>query len=546
MLKALERKHEDFKQIRKLGQGTFGTVSLYHDAMTGKNVAIKWLVEENSSLKELDMMIQYTYPSVIQILGVILPRDSDGQGHIGIVMPYMPRSLHDVVSARFRDEEVPGWTNTKKMIVLLGVAAALMHVHAKQGAHRDIKPANVLLNDDFEPFLADFGLATLDIQRTITTCAGTPIFMAPEMIEGEGRSEKVDIYSFGVLAYMVICEKDVWRGKKSFFVYNEVTNGGRPPIPSNISPAAKHLITQCWDHLPGNRPSARAIVDFLMKEKVLDNVASYEFVPYILKTVGQDLPPETLTISTQRSRKPNQLTEFDMRNQAMCGDVNMQVALGIRYLKGDGVEVNMNEGRKFLRMALNFNAQAGLELGKTYLDSDPKEAAVCLQKAADLGSQEAKALLERLKAKGVTSEARSTVTRSDPGLCDPHEAFKNAREVFNPNRDCPDNKHARAVFEIALNSGITDARYYLGLACEKGLGGPKDVDRAMQLYSQGDADGCLMCTTRLGDVYLEGVLFKKDFAKATQYYQKAARQNYKPAMTKLGQLRALAAVARFG
>ena len=82
---------------------------------------------------------------------------------------------------------------------------AVNHCHASGVVHRDIKPENIMYGSDGEIKLIDFGLSKMGkIHEHLKTIAGTPYYMAPEVLEGSYDS-KCDIWSLGVLMYVLLC-----------------------------------------------------------------------------------------------------------------------------------------------------------------------------------------------------------------------------------------------------------------------------------------------------------------------------------------------------
>jgi len=82
---------------------------------------------------------------------------------------------------------------------------AINHCHANGVVHRDIKPENIMIGADNEIKLIDFGLSKIDKSKNqhLTTIAGTPYYMAPEVLEGD-YNNKCDIWSLGVLMYVLL------------------------------------------------------------------------------------------------------------------------------------------------------------------------------------------------------------------------------------------------------------------------------------------------------------------------------------------------------
>jgi calcium-dependent protein kinase len=84
-----------------------------------------------------------------------------------------------------------------------GILQAINHCHANKVVHRDIKPENIMVNDEDETKLIDFGLSKTQTKGAMTTVAGTPFYMAPEVLN-ESYSAKADIWSLGVLLYTMV------------------------------------------------------------------------------------------------------------------------------------------------------------------------------------------------------------------------------------------------------------------------------------------------------------------------------------------------------
>lgn len=96
------------------------------------------------------------------------------------------------------------------MIILIGIALGMDHLHNHAIIHRDLKFHNVLLNDDLTPKICDFGESksfSNELDNGQCEIVGTPFFMAPEIINGNHYSYPVDVYSFGILVHEILTGK---------------------------------------------------------------------------------------------------------------------------------------------------------------------------------------------------------------------------------------------------------------------------------------------------------------------------------------------------
>ncbi|GMY24531.1 cysteine-rich receptor-like protein kinase 2 [Fagus crenata] len=216
--KDLKSATKNFSEEKKLGEGGFGDV--YKGTLkNGKIVAVKKLAIGQSSRAKTD------FESEVKLIGNVHHRNlirllgccSKGPERL-LVYEYMANSSLD----KFLFGERRGSLNWKQRNdIILGTARGLAYLHEEFHVciiHRDIKTANILLDDDLQPKIADFGLARLlpeDQTHLSTKFAGTIGYMAPEYAIHGQLSEKVDTYSFGVVVLEIIS------GRKSSEVKND-------------------------------------------------------------------------------------------------------------------------------------------------------------------------------------------------------------------------------------------------------------------------------------------------------------------------------------
>ncbi|KAK7250584.1 hypothetical protein RIF29_33107 [Crotalaria pallida] len=214
----LEKATNYFDDANKLGQG--GSGSVYKGILPGGNtVAIKRLSFITTQwadhfFNEVNLISGIHHRNLVKLLGCSIT----GPESL-LVYEYVPnQSLHDHLSVR-RISQPLTWEVRCKII--LGVAEGIAYLHEDSPVriiHRDIKLSNIMLDEDFTPKIADFGLARLfpeDKSHISTAIAGTLGYMAPEYIVRGKLSEKADVYSFGVLVIEIVSGK-----RNSSFVLN--------------------------------------------------------------------------------------------------------------------------------------------------------------------------------------------------------------------------------------------------------------------------------------------------------------------------------------
>ncbi|KAH0922112.1 hypothetical protein HID58_022130 [Brassica napus] len=186
-----------------IGKG--GSSKVYRGSLpNGREVAVKILKQTkgvlNDFVAEIDIITTLNHKNVISLLGYCFE-----DNNLLLVYNYLSRgSLEENLHGNKRDSVAFGWNERYKVAV--GIAEALDYLHnsAPQAViHRDVKSSNILLSDDFEPQLSDFGLAKwASVSTTQTICSdvsGTFGYLAPEYFMYGKMNNKIDVYAYGVV-----------------------------------------------------------------------------------------------------------------------------------------------------------------------------------------------------------------------------------------------------------------------------------------------------------------------------------------------------------
>jgi serine/threonine-protein kinase len=163
----------------------------------------------------------------------------------------------------------------KAIRIVEQVARAVAHLHRQGIVHRDLKPSNILLDDEEQPYVTDFGLAKFfggDSQATATgVIVGTPCYMAPE--QAAGRNAEVgpwsDVYSLGAILYELLTGRPPFREETPLDTVMQVLSG-EPPLPRRLNKriprALERIVMKCLAKSPPQRySSAEALADDLKR-----------------------------------------------------------------------------------------------------------------------------------------------------------------------------------------------------------------------------------------------------------------------------------------
>lgn len=164
--------------------------------------------------------------------------------------------------------EVSKFDEMKAAFIIKQVLLAINYMHQKNITHRDLKPENILLEhqdkDRLEIKISDFGFSCFfDPKDGLDLVLGSPLYMAPEIIKGQKYNEKVDIWSIGVITYMLLSGRNPFPGKnknevKYLIVSKEVDL--TKPYFKNVSTQAKDFIMKCLNKNIEERFSAKQLL----------------------------------------------------------------------------------------------------------------------------------------------------------------------------------------------------------------------------------------------------------------------------------------------
>ena len=219
-----------------LGEGAMGVVYKAFDPDIRRVVALKTIRQQLTDGSQTAQEIEARFRNEAQAGGRLAHPGIVGVYDFGedrdirfIAMEFVEgQSLARYAGngVRFTDDDIPGVMNQ--------LLDALEHAHRQGVWHRDIKPANIIMTRAGRLKVADFGIARLDDGglTQVNTMVGTPAYMAPEQILGKAIDQRVDLYSAGVLLYLLLTGRPPFKGPTESVLYRVVHE--RPAMPSEI------------------------------------------------------------------------------------------------------------------------------------------------------------------------------------------------------------------------------------------------------------------------------------------------------------------------
>ena len=289
----------DLKYIDTIDRGAFGTVLHVLDIKSNEEIAVKVINKIGESLnyiekkkEEMSILKKLNHPNIVKFYGLI-----ETNNQLLIKMEYIKYGTlkHWIKNKENISEE-------EASIILGKILSAVEYLHSKQICHRDIKPENIMIskkNDLNSIKIIDFGLSNKNFNNLINNdYSGTYIYMAPELIEKKLYFISVDIWSIGILMFILLN-----KGKHPFYKKGdnakkiaEKINKGNIEFYENISPMARHLILKLLEPNPSWRYTASQALKHPWITRNFDDVPPQTFNELLVKSNNKEILKNLLYI----------------------------------------------------------------------------------------------------------------------------------------------------------------------------------------------------------------------------------------------------------
>ncbi|KAG2666060.1 hypothetical protein I3760_15G037500 [Carya illinoinensis] len=247
---------EDLRIGERIGIGSYGEV--YRADWNGTEVAVKKFLDQGLSgdalvqvKSEVEIMLRLRHPNVVLFMGAVTRPP-----HFSILTEFLPRgSLY-----RLLHRPNSPIDEKRRMRMARDVARGMNYLHTSHPpiVHRDLKSPNLLVDKNWVVKVCDFGLSRMKHNTFLSSksTAGTPEWMAPEVLRNEQANEKCDVYSFGVILWELSTLRIPWKGLNPMQVVGAVGfQNRRLEIQDDVDPAVAQIIHDCWQTDPQLRPS---------------------------------------------------------------------------------------------------------------------------------------------------------------------------------------------------------------------------------------------------------------------------------------------------
>eukprot|EP01100_Stratorugosa_tubuloviscum_P000389 TRINITY_DN1084_c0_g1_i1.p1 TRINITY_DN1084_c0_g1~~TRINITY_DN1084_c0_g1_i1.p1 ORF type:complete len:295 (-),score=67.79 TRINITY_DN1084_c0_g1_i1:822-1706(-) len=243
----------------ELGRGAFSVVKKCTLKETRQEYAVKIINKKNLGADivrletEIEILQRVNHPNVISLKDLF-----DSPTSLYIVMELVTGGeLFDKIV------EKGNYTEKDAAQLVIKIVNAIDYLHEQNIAHRDLKPENLLLKspeDDTEVKLADFGLSKIVGAQAMMTACGTPGYVAPEILSATGYDKEVDMWSIGVITYILLCGFPPFYHEDLRELFDQISKAAYD-FPeeywSNISEEAKNFISQLLVVDPSKRLNSK-------------------------------------------------------------------------------------------------------------------------------------------------------------------------------------------------------------------------------------------------------------------------------------------------
>jgi len=276
------------KELKKLGQGSSGTVMLVQDSRDMKQLALKKMNLHRQQRR--DLLLNEVSVGNLQHSNIVQRHSTHVVGdELWVLMEPMDGGSLTRIVENLNNIQL---TERHMACIIQGTVSALNYLHALGVVHRDIKSDSILLSLSGEVKLSDFGYCdrVTEEKASCKGLIGTPHWMSPEIVQRRPYATKTDIWSLGILVVeMIDGEPPYFSDKQTVAMEKIKVNSAPSPKNTKVSSHLLSFLSQCLQVNPDTRSSA----DLLLQHDLLKDQATAEELGELLVKFNQDFAKDT-------------------------------------------------------------------------------------------------------------------------------------------------------------------------------------------------------------------------------------------------------------
>jgi NIMA (never in mitosis gene a)-related kinase len=271
---AEKTRYGDYEIVKPIGKGKFAVVYRAKRISNDEVVALKRINVDSiddkardKTLKEVGFLQSLDHPNIVKYMDSFI-NDND------LVIVFEWAAAGDLKrQVRKAQERGVGFDERVVWKYFSQICDAIQHMHERRIMHRDLKPANIFLTLDGTVKVGDLGLSREMSENTIQAHSkvGTPLYMSPEVLKGDGYDFKSDIWSLGCILYELAMLKSPFKaeGLNLYSLFQKISKGDYLPLPEQYSDELKDLAYKMISTNPEDRPEIDFSCDVARDMRVL-------------------------------------------------------------------------------------------------------------------------------------------------------------------------------------------------------------------------------------------------------------------------------------
>eukprot|EP00760_Papus_ankaliazontas_P039833 PhM_4_TR9788/c0_g1_i2/m.76759 len=246
-LKNLRYTLDDFDLLRLIGKGSFGKVITVRNRQTSEILAMKVLRKEaitkpKEVLAEKAVLQVVEHPFIVKLHAAFQTHSK-----LFLVMSYLPNG-----DMKYHMRKDAPFSEARVRFYAAQVMLMLETLHSNRIVYRDLKPDNLVLDSDGYAVLTDMGLARDMTEDQLRTFCGTPLYMAPELVDRKGYDYAVDWWAYGIIVYEMLVGVTPFADKTIHAVFNRLRST-EVRYPDAMSPEARDFVGRLLQKDPKRR-----------------------------------------------------------------------------------------------------------------------------------------------------------------------------------------------------------------------------------------------------------------------------------------------------